>query len=134
MTTIEVKTAGNLRCEAVHLASANTLVTDAPTDNHGLGESFSPTDLLATALLTCMTTIMDIQASKMRKALSAQGVVHKHMASDPRRVARLELEITVDGTPFSEPQRELLEKAAKNCPVALSLSGELEQQVNFRWT
>ena len=118
---------------AVHVASSNTLYTDAPVDNHGKGESFSPTDLLATSLLSCMLTIMDIQAHKMRKALSAEGIVHKHMASDPRRVARLEIHIKADGTPFSETQRALLEKVATTCPVALSLAADLEQDVKIEW-
>src|SRR3954471_3127984 len=113
---IDIAYQGQLRCEAKHGPSGNKFVTDAPVDNHGRGESFSPTDLVATALGTCMLTIMGIFAQRHGIDLrGAQVTVTKEMtATPPRRIARLETEIRVP-LPAAHPQREGLEHAALTC-------------------
>ena len=133
MTTITAKYAGHLRCEAQHAPSGNTLITDAPTDNAGKGEAFSPTDLLATALITCMLTIMGIQAQKMRKELQAHGEVHKHMRANPRHIGKLEVTLWAETGAFTPEQKQLLEQAARACPVAMSLLEDTEQDVQIVW-
>ena len=134
MVKIEIKHTGSLHSEALHTESGTRIHTDAPLDNGGKGESFSPTDLLATALGTCMTTTMDLYAKKNGFSIGgANAVVLKHMVSEPsRRVGRLEVvvEMPLSG---SHPQREALEKAALNCPVAKSLSPEIQIPVSFSW-
>ena len=134
MVKIEIKHTGSLHSEALHTESCTRIHTDAPLDNGGKGESFSPTDLLATALGTCMTTTMDLYAKKNGFSIGgANAVVLKHMVSEPsRRVGRLEVvvEMPLSG---SHPQREALERAALNCPVAKSLSPEIQIPVSFSW-
>ena len=134
MIKIEIEHPGNLHSEAVHTQSGTRLTTDAPLDNGGQGESFSPTDLLATALGTCMTTTMDLYA--MRNGFNIAGtkaVVVKHMTSHPvRRVGKLEVLITIP-LPADHPQRATLEKVALNCPVQKSLNPEMEMPVTFSW-
>lgn len=134
MTTITANYEGELRCEAVHLRSGNTLLTDAPVDNNGKGEAFSPTDLTATSLLTCVLTVMGIQAKKMRKAFNASGEVHKHMVPDPRRIGALEVFIRAKKADFTPQQIELLEQVGRDCPVALSLHPETRQEYRFEWS
>jgi uncharacterized OsmC-like protein len=125
---------GNLRCEATHLRSGKVIVSDAPVDNNGKGEAFSPTDLLATSLAKCIITIMGIRANKMDKDLgTTEAEVVKIMASDPRRVAEVHIDITLDGSNFSDTERTILEKAGRACPVAQSLSQDLVQKVEFHW-
>ena len=134
MVKIEIKHTGSLHSEALHTESGTKIHTDAALDNGGKGESFSPTDLLATALGTCMTTTMDLYAKKNGFSIGgANAVVLKHMVSEPsRRVGRLEVvvEMPLSG---SHPQREALERAALNCPVAKSLSPEIQIPVSFSW-
>jgi uncharacterized OsmC-like protein len=134
MIKIEIEHPGNLHSEAVHTQSGTRLTTDAPLDNGGQGESFSPTDLLATALGTCMTTTMDLYAK--RNGFNIDGtkaVVVKHMTSHPvRRVGKLEVLITIP-LPADHPQRATLEKVALNCPVQKSLNPEMEMPVTFSW-
>jgi uncharacterized OsmC-like protein len=110
------------------------LITDAPLDNHGKGESFSPTDLVATALGSCMATIMGIYAERHAVDLSGMWItVNKEMSSSgPRRIARLSVEIHVPHPP-DHPQREALERAALSCPVHHSLSPEVDKPVVFHW-
>jgi putative redox protein len=131
---IDISYEGGLRCAAVHAPSKTRLLTDAPVDNHGKGESFSPTDLVATALGTCMLTIMGIFAE--RHAIDLRGTtvtVLKEMAAAPiRRIARLASEIRVP-LPESHPQREALERAALTCPVHQSLHPDVEKPVRFVW-
>ena len=135
MVKISIRYEGGLRCAATHGPSGQTLQTDAPVDNHGRGESFSPTDLVATALGTCMATIMGIVAD--RHELDLRGLeieVTKTMSAEaPRRIARL---ATVIKVPLAadHPQRVLLENAALTCPVHKSLSGEMDKPVDFEWT
>jgi putative redox protein len=134
MISIAIEYLGGLRCEATHGPSQNTLLTDAPVDNQGKGESFSPTDLVATALGTCMATVMGIFAD--RHAVDLRGMkvtVGKEMAQMPvRKIARLSVEILMP-LPASHPQREALERVALTCPVHQSLHPDVEKPVIFRW-
>ena len=134
MVKIDIRYEGGLRCAATHGPSGQTLQTDAPVDNHGRGESFSPTDLVATALGACMATIMGIAAERHQLDLSGMQIeVTKVMSADlPRRIAKLATTIKVP-LPPEHPQRALLENAALTCPVHKSLSAELEKPVEFVW-
>lgn len=125
---------GGLRCEATHGPSQRKLLTDAPVDNMGKGESFSPTDLVATALGTCMATTMGIYAQRNDIELGEVGVaVEKEMSTDaPRRIARLTVELRVP-LPATHPQREALERAALYCPVAKSVHPDIALPVRFVW-
>lgn len=135
MVSIDIKYEGGLRCAATHQQSGNTLTTDAPLDNNGRGEAFSPTDLVATGLGCCMATVMGIVAD--RKGLSLAGMeiqVRKHMSSDtPRRINRLEVDLSMP-LPSKHPERKLLEGAAMGCPVHHSLHPEIEVVMNWRWS
>jgi len=126
---------GGLRCSAEHGPSKAIIYTDAPVDNHGKGEAFSPTDLVGTALLTCVMTIMGITAKKLGIALEgAQGVVEKHMVADPfRRIKKLD--ITIAGLPkgLDAEQRAALEDAGNTCPVTRSLHPDTEVALVFQW-
>jgi uncharacterized OsmC-like protein len=126
---------GGLRCRASHGPSGTTLVTDAPVDNHGKGESFSPTDLVATALGGCMMTIMGIVAD--RRGLDLAGMTaetEKLMtAAPPRRIASLRTTITIP-LPADHEHRAALEQAALTCPVHKSLHPEIDAAVEFVWT
>jgi len=134
MTTSVVKYIGNLRTEAVHLQSGNKLITDAPKDNHGKGEAFSPTDLLATSLGCCMITIMGIAAMDHNFIFEGGSVeITKIMAANPRRVIEIIAEVQMPKINFSEQQKRILEHAALNCPVAKSLNPEIKQSVTFRY-
>jgi putative redox protein len=134
MVTIALTYRGELRCEAVHGPSGTHLLTDAPVDNQGRGEAFSPTDLVATALASCMMTIMGIVAR--RDAIAIAGLrcqAEKHMtASPPRRIARLVLRFAMPAA-LDAGQREALERAARTCPVALSLHPEVTVEIAFAY-
>jgi putative redox protein len=134
MIEITVDYQGGLRCQATHGPSQTQIITDAPVDNHGRGESFSPTDMVATALGTCMATIMGIIAE--RKGLDLVGMkvtVEKHMSADtPRRIARLPVVITVP-LPADHADRKLLEAGALGCPVHHSLHADIDKPVSFVW-
>lgn len=134
MTTIETSYTGQLRTEAVHVQSRSQLVTDAPVDNHGRGESFSPTDLVATALGSCMLTIMGIVADRHGWDLTpATASMTKVMAADPvRRIARIEVTLRIPGS-FDSKARTALEKAAMGCPVHATLGSSVEMPVKFVW-
>lgn len=134
MVQIDVVYQGELRCEATHGPSGTHLLTDAPVDNHGRGASFSPTDLLATALGACMATIMGIVAERRGIDLRGMSVrVEKIMASAPvRRVGQLVVEIAVPVDPGAE-HRKALQLAAEACPVHASLHPDLVRTVSFRW-
>jgi len=134
MVKIEIEHTGCLHSEALHTESGTRIHTDAPLDNGGKGESFSPTDLLATALGTCMTTTMDLYAKKNGFSIDgAKAVVLKHMVSQPsRRVGRLDVVVDMPLS-SSHPEREALERVALNCPVAKSLSPEIQIPVSFSW-
>ena len=134
MVKVTIRYEGGLRCAATHGPSGQTLYTDAPVDNHGRGESFSPTDLVATALGACMATIMGIAAERHQIDLRGMEIeVTKEMSADaPRRIAKLATTIKVPLAP-DHPQCALLESAALTCPVHKSLSAEMEKPVDFQW-
>lgn len=132
MTTSKVTYCGDLRTEAIHLQSGQAIITDAPTDNNGKGEAFSPTDLVATALGSCMFTIMGI-ACQNHKIEGFEGTtveISKKMGSEPRRISGIKAVITFKSQ-FTEKEKRILELAARNCPVAKSLHPDLEQDINF---
>lgn len=134
MKTSRISYTGGLRSTATHLASGNTVVTDAPVDNNGKGEAFSPTDLLATSLGNCMLTIMGIVAMKNNFPFEKAEVdITKIMKEAPRRVGEIVVEITISGHTYTEQQQQMLRTAALNCPVAKSLSAELKQTVIFNF-
>ncbi len=125
---------GSLRNMAFHLNSGNSLITDAPLDNHGRGESFSPTDLLCTSLAACMITIMAIAAQGRNVELGEiKADIVKGMLSDPRRVGEIQIHLRIQDKNFTENDKRILEHAALNCPVAKSLSSEVNQQVKFEY-
>ena len=131
MVRIESVYDGNLRCSATHIPSGQTLVTDAPVDNMGKGQFFSPTDLLATSMLNCMMTIIAIAADSRKLDVSGiSGSVEKHMASGPRRVSKLEVEISLP-TDLNSEDRAWLIKRGLACPVHKSVSQEMEVEVKF---
>jgi uncharacterized OsmC-like protein len=134
MVEISIKYLGDLRCEARHEPSGTVITTDAPVDNEGRGESFSPTDLAATSLGACMLTIMGIAARKQGVELGDTRVkVLKEMTpKPPRRIAKLTVVFTIP-LPASHEKRAMLEEAARNCPVHLSLDPGVEQEMRFDW-
>ncbi len=127
---------GDLRCTSTHLQSQSSILTDAPTDNEGRGEAFSPTDLVTAALGTCALTTMGIVAR--RKQINMDGAtaeVTKIMVSDPRRrIAEIIVKITMPANGYTEVEQKILEKAAHACPVAASLHPDLKQTVEISWT
>ena len=134
MATIETKYLGELRTEAKHVNSGNKLITDAPIDNQGKGEAFSPSDLLTASLGSCMLTIMGIAAREQQINIDgATCSMTKIMASEPRRVSEIQLVFHMPANDFSEKQRIILERAARTCPVAKSLHPDLIQNVLFNW-
>ncbi|TDB60039.1 OsmC family protein [Arundinibacter roseus] len=136
MPTITTEYLGDLRTRAMHVQSATQLLTDAPTDNQGKGEAFSPTDLVAGALGSCMMTIMGIVARRDAIDLIGSSMeITKIMTSEaPRRIHRIELLMTMrTAQPIAESDKQKLERAAYTCPVALSLHPDIEQAVVFSW-
>ena len=134
MVHIDITYEGGLRTRAVHGPSGTELITDAPTDNQGKGESFSPTDLLATSVGSCMLTIMGIVAERHEWDMKgATARVVKSMAADPkRRVSEVAVTITVPGD-FDDKARKALERAAMTCPVHTTLGDKVELPVTFQW-
>lgn len=134
MVTSHIRYLGQLRCEAEHGPSKQTITTDAPVDNQGKGQYFSPTDLVGTALATCIATTMAIVAE--RDSVNLQGMhidVEKHMSADkPRRISRLILDVHMP-IPFDHPAADKLERAAHMCPVHNSLSENMAKEINFVW-
>jgi len=133
MVNIQVEYQGDLHCKATHGPSGAELSTDAPKDNQGRGESFSPTDLVATALGTCMLTIMGIAARTLNIDMTgATAIVEKEMTPPPRRIQRLAVKIHVPHSP-SPADKEKLERAAHTCPVHKSLHPDVQIPIEFRW-
>jgi len=125
---------GELRCEATHIKSGNKLITDAPPDNHGKGEAFSPTDLLCTSLACCMTTLMGIVANEKGITLGKiDADIEKIMASDPRRVVKITIDLKLENKNFTDRDKAILERTALTCPVAKSLHPEIEQNITFTY-
>ncbi|MCC3308335.1 OsmC family protein [Psychrobacter sanguinis] len=134
MTTSTVEYQGNLRTQALHLQSNNQIITDAPTDNHGKGEAFSPTDLLATSLASCMLTIIGIKAESMEiDVVGTKAEVTKTMVAEPRRVSEVKVNIQF-AKDFDERTRKVLEAAALTCPVAKSIHPDIKQDVSFSYS
>jgi putative redox protein len=134
MVKMEIEYKGQLQTEAVHIPSGSRILTDAPVDNGGKGSAFSPTDLVATALGTCMVTIMGMFAERHGIDLTGTRVsVAKEMQQEPvRRIRRLTVDISVP-LPATHPKKSALEKAALSCPVHASLHPEVELPVHFHW-
>ncbi|NUM51059.1 MAG: OsmC family protein [Flavobacteriales bacterium] len=132
--TSEIIYLGELRTEARHVKSSQKIITDAPTDNNGKGAAFSPTDLLATSLGSCMLTIMGIVAERNNIPLkNAKVRVTKIMGTEPRRVTEIHVEFTFSDT-YSDKEKKLLENAAKTCPAAYSLHPDIKQEITFLYT
>jgi len=132
MSTIKSSYLGNLRTQATHVLSGNALLTDAPLDNNGKGEAFSPTDLVCAALGSCMVTIMGIVAE--REGVSLEGLsweITKIMQSDPRKIQEIQVNFNWSGLAFAPAMSQKLKNAARTCPVALSLDPALTQTITF---
>ena len=125
---------GNLRTEATHIQSGNVILTDAPIDNHGKGEGFSPTDLASTSLASCILTIMGIVAERHDTDISGTSAdVNKIMDSNPRRIKKIEIIITMPNRDYNSKQKKLIEHAAHHCPVGLSLHPNTEEDIIINW-
>lgn len=125
---------GNLRTTCTHQKSNDTFITDAPVDNNGLGEAFSPTDTVATALGSCMLTIMGIKAKEMNIALQGStATINKIMASNPRRIATIEVTLILPKN-ITAKNRTILERAANSCPVHHSLHPSIKKVIHYNWS
>ena len=126
---------GTLRCEATHLQSGSIIETDAPTDNRGKGERFSPTDLLCVSLATCIVTTMGIKAGDMNIDLTNTKIeVTKHMLAEPRRVGKVDVNLIFEkALALEEKDRIILERTGNNCPVTKSLHPDMEVKINYSW-
>ena len=132
MAKIKSSYLGDLRITSEHLQSGSQLQTDAPLDNNGKGTRFSPTDLLATAYLNCMITIIGIYCDQNGISFEGcEGGVEKKMIDSPRRVGQLDISINLSKNEWSEQEKRRIETAAKNCPVAKSVSTEIEINIEF---
>ena len=135
MPTVNAKYLGDLRTEATHIQSGTKLITDAPTDNNGKGEFFSPTDLVATSLASCMITIMGISARNQGFSIEgATWTVTKNMADNPRRIGEVIVELTFPPNNYTDQQKRIIEHISRNCPVALSLHPDLRQTVKINYS
>ena len=131
---IESNYLGELRVSSTHIASNTKIITDAPIDNNGKGESFSPTDLVATALGTCMITVMGIYAEKNGILMpNVYSRTNKVMSSTPRKISKLKIEIIFGDNQLSEVEKQCLKDVAVNCPVAKSLHPDLKQEIEFNF-
>ena len=132
--SIENKYLGDLRTESTHLKSSKTIITDAPTDNNGLGNAFSPTDLIVSALCSCITTVMGICAQKNNFELpKSTSRLTKIMSSNPRRISKIIVDINFEKNDLTDQQTEKLIAVAKGCPVAQSLSKDLTQEIIYNF-
>ncbi len=131
--TSKVTYLGNLRTECEHIKSNSTFITDAPVDNNGKGEAFSPTDTVATALASCMFTIIGIKAEEHDFNIKgAYAEVTKTMAVNPRRISGIKVELNFPGS-FNEKITAIIERSAKNCPVLQSLHPDIELDISFKY-
>jgi len=134
MATVSAKYLGDLRVECVHNQSGTKIITDAPSDNQGLGQAFSPTDLCATALGACATTIIGIYAKNHGLDVTGMEVeISKKMNAEPRRIGKIEVVFTMPDRDYSEKEKAVIERCAYACPVHLSLHPETEQVFTFVW-
>ena len=126
---------GHLRCECTHLQSGTVIETDAPTDNRGKGERFSPTDTLCVALATCVVTTMALKATDMQLELSGTSIaVTKHMLSEPRRIGKIDVILHIPvAASATEKDKVILQRVGDNCPVAKSLHPDLEVNIEYHW-
>ena len=133
MNTFEIKYKGDLRTTAIHLDSGSEINTDAPKDNHGLGETFSPTDMVCTALASCILTIMAIAVEKDNINIKGTtAVVKKTMGKNPRRIAKIDIDLTFPRE-YDQKTKTILERAAYNCPVHHTLSDTVEKNISLTY-
>ena len=133
MNKFEIRYQGDLRTTAIHLDSGSEISTDAPKDNHGLGETFSPTDMVCSALASCILTIMAIAVEKNDVDIKdTTAIVKKTMGSKPRRIVKIEIELTFPKE-YDAKTKTILERAAHNCPVHHSLSEKVEKDISFTY-
>ena len=131
--TSKVTYLGDLRTKSIHIQSGSEIISDAPLDNNGKGEAFSPTDTVANALASCMMTIMGIKARDLEvDFIGSTAEVTKIMNAEPRRIGAIEIVFEMQGV-ADEKSRTILERAAMTCPVFLSLSSEIEKKITFNW-
>ncbi len=134
MTTVTAKYLGNLRVECTHSATGTQIITDAPADNHGKGEAFSPTDLCVTALASCAMTIIGIYGQSHDVDVTGTKIeVIKTMSANPRRIGKIEVTFIMPDRQYTEKQKTMIERAAKTCPVHLSLHPDIEKVMTFKW-
>ena len=133
MNKFEIKYQGNLRTIATHLDSGSEIRTDAPKDNHGLGQTFSPTDMVCSALASCILTIMAIAVEKNNVDIKGtKAMVKKTMGNNPRRIAKIQIDI-VFPKEYDSKTKTILKKAAYNCPVHHTLSETVEKNISFTY-
>ena len=134
MADMKAKYLGGLRVECTHIASGTTIITDAPVDNHGKGEAFSPTDLCSTALATCCMTIMGSYAQQHDVDITGTEIsITKTMSANPRRIGKIQVIFDMPDREYTDKQKASLERCAHTCPVHLSLHPETEQEFVFNW-
>ncbi|MES2811340.1 MAG: OsmC family protein [Bacteroidota bacterium] len=133
MATSKITYVGDLRTICIHIQSGTEILTDAPTDNHGKGEAFSPTDLVATALGSCMVSIMAIKSKELEVDLKDSTVsVTKIMQAEPRKIAKVVVVLDMSIT-TSDKNKTILERVAMNCPVLLSMNPDIDKEITFNW-
>lgn len=131
--TSKVTYTGELRTSCEHLRSGDSFITDAPIDNNGLGQAFSPTDTVATGLASCILTMMGMKANGHEIDLSnSTAAVTKHMSSNPRRISKIEIELSLPSG-VSDKHRKILIHTANTCPVHYSLHPDIEKVIHFNW-
>lgn len=134
METVRTVYTGDYRTEATHVLSSQKIITDAPVDNNGKGEAFSPTDLVATALCSCMITLMDITAHGKGFSLGeVKAKTTKIMAANPRRISEIIIEFDLTARSYSDKEKAILENAARHCPVAKSIHSDIKVDVSFHY-
>lgn len=132
MKTASVRYLGDLRTECTHLGSGTKIITDAPLDNHGKAEAFSPTDLVATSLASCVITIMGIYCQSHQIAfVAAEATIEKQMGADPRRISKIILNLDLSGNNWDELTKKKVIAAGKACPVARTLEGNVSLEFNI---
>ncbi len=131
--TSKVTYKGELRTSCEHLRSGDIFLTDAPVDNNGKGEAFSPTDTVATGLASCILTMMGMKAEALEVDLAdSVAEVTKHMSADPRRISKIEIDLSLPSN-ISEKHRKILIHTANTCPVHYSLHPDIEKTITFNW-
>jgi uncharacterized OsmC-like protein len=132
MKTASVRYLGELRTECTHLGSGTKIITDAPLDNHGKAEAFSPTDFVATSLASCVMTIMGIYCQTHQiPFVAAEATIEKHMGTDPRRISKIILDLDLSGNNWDELTKRKVIAAGKACPVARTLEGNVSLELNI---